>query len=120
MIERLARVLGMRVEQVPDLPPRVHVIRSAAIPALGGVLSGMPGPAAAVTLGSAIIVHPDVRLSKTLLLHELEHVRQWRERPIVFPFLYVWHHFRHGYEANPFEVEARAAERARKGGQDES
>ena len=120
MIDRIAAALGIRVETIPDLPHNVHVVRSAWIPAIGGRLSGMQGPAAAVTLGSIIIVHPDVRLSRNLLRHELEHVRQWRERPFTFPLRYVWHHFRHGYDANPFEVEARAAEHATDGGQDES
>ena len=92
------------------VPQDVAILRSKSIPALAGRLAGMKGPAAAVTLGDAIVLHPDVQLTTELLRHELEHVKQWRRHSLSFPFLYVWGHFRHGYRNNPFEVEARAAE----------
>lgn len=92
------------------LPGRVSVRRSRWIPALGGRLSGMQGPAAAVTLGRTIVVHPDVPLTSTLLRHELAHVRQWQRFPWTFAARYVLAHIRHGYAANPFEREAREAE----------
>jgi hypothetical protein len=74
-------------------------------------MSGMRNPAAAVTLGNTIIVHPDIQLTSRLLRHELEHVRQWRRNPISFPARYVINHLRYGYHDNPYEVEARDAER---------
>jgi hypothetical protein len=44
------------------------------------------------------------------LRHELAHVRQWQQHPITFPVRYAMNHLRYGYDANPYEVEARAAE----------
>jgi hypothetical protein len=70
----------------------------------------MGGPAAAVTLGSMIVIHPGVAVGDRLLRHELAHVDQWRRRPVAFPLLYVVRHLRHGYRNNPYEVEAREAE----------
>jgi Domain of unknown function (DUF4157) len=86
------------------------VVRGTWIPELGGRLAGMDGPAAAVTIGSTIVVHPGARLTAGLLRHEMAHVQQWRRNPLGFAFIYVWHHFRRGYADNPFEVEARLAE----------
>ena len=106
----LGKVLSPEASLPEPVPSGVSVYRSRFIPVLGGLLSGMKSPAAAVTLGDAILVHPDVRLTTTLLRHELAHVRQWRERPLTFPLRYVLEHLRHGYRQNPYEVEARAAE----------
>jgi hypothetical protein len=105
----MGRVLGEPVSSV-EVPSGVSVRRLAWIPALAGRLLRLDGPAAAVTLGRVIVVHPATRLTPRLLRHELAHVRQWRHRPASFPVSYVWHHFRHGYRDNPYEVEARAAE----------
>ena len=92
------------------LPPGVAVRAASWLPALGGLLARMGGPAAAVTLGRTIVVHPGVPLTPRLLRHELTHVRQWQAHPFSFPVRYAWEFLRHGYEANPFEAEARAAE----------
>jgi hypothetical protein len=106
----LDRLLG-RMERAPaEAPAGVVIRRGRLIPVLGGWLSGHRAPAAAVTLGRTIVVHPDVRLTTRLLRHELAHVRQWRQRPLMFPLHYAWLHVRHGYRANPYEVEARVAE----------
>jgi hypothetical protein len=106
----LGRLFGTR-EEMPAAAPRDVVIRRGRwLPALGGWLAGHRAAAAAVTLGRTIIVHPDVRLTDRLLRHELAHVRQWRQRPLTFPLHYTWLYLRHGYRANPYEVEARAAE----------
>ncbi|CAN5853548.1 hypothetical protein BH23GEM9_BH23GEM9_18280 [soil metagenome] len=93
-----------------DLPRGVVLRAGRWVPVLGGWLSGHRRAAAAVTLGRTIVVHPDVKLTRRLLRHELAHVRQWQQRPFTFPLHYVWLHLRHGYRANPYEVEARAAE----------
>jgi hypothetical protein len=104
-------LLGRRMA-APTGTPREVVIRSGRwVPAIGGFLSGHRRAAAAVTLGHTIIVHPDVQLSERLLRHELAHVRQWRRRRFLFPIHYAWLHLRHGYHQNPYEVEARLAER---------
>ncbi|MEX0891886.1 MAG: DUF4157 domain-containing protein [Gemmatimonadota bacterium] len=92
------------------VPEGVRVVRGRWIPALGGRLSGMGRPAAAVTLGRTIVVHPEARLTARLLRHELAHTRQWDERPFLFPLLYIARHAQYGYARNPYEVAARAAE----------
>ncbi len=42
--------------------------------------------------------------------HENVHVGQFAANPHGFPFLYLWALARYGYDANPYEVAARAAE----------
>ncbi len=111
MIAPLVRALaGRRVAAPTALPDGVAVMRGRWLPALGGWLSRMGGPAAAVTIGRTIVVHDDAPLTDRLLRHELAHVAQWRETPLTFPVRYAWQHIRHGYRANPYEVAARAAE----------
>lgn len=111
MMNALIRALVRREVRPPGpIPADVCLRRGRVVPVLGGLLAGMRRPAAAVTLGRTIIVHPSVTPSARLLRHELEHVRQWRRNPIAFPLRYTWNHLRYGYEANPFEVQARQAE----------
>ncbi len=118
MIDRLVRAAaGARADSPEALPPGVEVRRGRWIPWLGGLLSGMSGPAAAVTLGRTIVVHPGAPLTARLVRHELAHVRQWQASPLAFPVRYVVGHLRHGYESNPYEVEAREAERDRSPGE---
>jgi hypothetical protein len=93
------------------LPPGVVLREGHLLPAIGGFFARMGGPAAAVTLGRTIVVHPDVRLTPRLLSHELAHVRQWEEDPL-FPVRYTVETLRHGYRQNRFEREAREAERS--------
>jgi hypothetical protein len=89
-----------------DLPSRVVLRQGRLLPWLGGLLARLGEPAAAVTLGRTIVVNPGVRLSRSLLVHELAHVRQW-ERDALFPIRYSLATLRHGYHDNPYEVEAR-------------
>jgi hypothetical protein len=118
LIERGSRLLlGERMALPPELPPGclppgVVLRRGRLVPWLGGVLARMRAPAAAVALRRTIVVSPDVRLTRSLLEHELTHVRQWRE-DALFPAKYALATLRHGYHANPYEVEARAASAAR-------
>ena len=107
----LGRLLGREVTHVAGAPQGVVVRAGRLIPVIGGRLSGMARPAAAVTFGRTIIVHPDAQLSDRLLKHELAHVRQWQRAPLTFPLRYAWQHLKHGYRDNPYEVEARAAEK---------
>ena len=97
--------------EAKDVPADVVVRRGRWVPRLGGWLTGSRAPAAAVTLGRTIIVHPAQQLTARLLRHELAHVEQWRRAPLTFPLRYIWQHVRHGYRDNPYEVAARAAER---------
>lgn len=111
----IGALLGRRSvleEAERGVPPGVVLRRGRWLPAIGGLFAGMKGSAAAVTVGRTIVLHPRVRLSDALLRHELEHVRQWRERPLSFPLRYALNHFRYGYRANPYEVAARRAEAA--------
>ena len=117
MINLLLRALSRELPspQAADLPgPQadgVAVRTSRWLPVIAGKLSGMRAPAAAVTLGRTIIVHPGVQVTGRLLRHELAHVEQWQRHPLTFPARYLLNHIRYGYDANPYEVEARAAER---------
>jgi hypothetical protein len=112
--DRLLDLLLGREVPVPEethdlLPPGVRIRAGRWIPALGGILGRMRGPAAAVTLGRNIVVHPAARLTRRLLAHELEHVRQW-ERERWFPLRYCAESLRRGYFSNVFEQQARSAE----------
>lgn len=110
----MGRLLGTRIsappEVQPDLAPGVVLRSGRWLTRIGGWLAGSRQPAAAVTLGHTIVVHPGVRLTARLMRHEMEHVRQWQQRPLAFPLHYAWLHLKHGYRANPYEVAARAAE----------
>ncbi len=111
ILDALARLMAPEAVTVDmTLPAGASVRRSRALPTLGGRLAGMSGPASAVTLGRTIVLHPGVAPTPQLLRHELVHVAQWMREPMVFPFRYINAHIRHGYHANPFELEARAAE----------
>jgi hypothetical protein len=111
MLGRLVgSLMGTRIAPPLAVPDEVVIRTGRWIPTIGGWLSGHAGPAAAVALGRTIVVHPGVVLTQRLLRHELAHVRQWQERPLTFPLRYTWQHMRHGYRANPYEVEAREAE----------
>lgn len=112
ILDRLVRLtIGKPEPGLPiAVPYGVRVVRGRWIPALGGRLSGMGRPAAAVTLGRTIVVHPEAPLTESLLRHELVHTRQWERGPWSFPLLYMMSHIRYGYTRNPYEVAARAAE----------
>jgi len=115
LVARLADVVfGPEVprEELPGapLPPGVTVRRNRWIPAIGGVGGNMKGAAAAVTLGGTILVHPEAGIDEGLLVHELVHVRQWREDRL-FAVKYVAEWVRRGYRQNRYEVEAYERER---------
>ena len=94
-----------------ELPAGVQVRQGRWIPWVGGMFTGARRPAAAVTVGETIVVHPGTMISERLIRHELEHVRQWREAGWTFPLRYAWLYLRHGYRENPYEIAARDAER---------
>lgn len=44
--------------------------------------------------------------------HEVRHIQQYKEKGYLsFLFLYLWYSIRYGYYNNPFEVDARNAEK---------
>ena len=102
-------VLGPEREPPVDcgLPEGVRLRSGRWIPALGGIMGRMAGPASAVTLRRSIVVHPGHEPSRKLIAHELVHVRQWQEDR-WFPVKYALESLRHGYRMNRYEVEARA------------
>src|SRR5687767_4047736 len=111
MIAALLRPFLSAETSLPEaVPDGVTVFRGKLIPGIAGVLSGFRGAAAAVTLGDAIVVSSAVPVTARLIRHELEHVRQWQDAPLRFPWSYLWNHLRHGYHNNPYEVAARQAE----------
>lgn len=117
MIARAVRhLLGQPAPAPLPLPEGVSLVAGRWLPALGGWFAGTGRPAAAVTIGSTIVVHPEAKVSEALLRHELAHVRQWRERPWTFAVRYAVQHLRYGYRDNPYEVEARKAETGDAGG----
>lgn len=106
-------LLGRRIDPPPWIPaalvpPGVVFREGRLVPRIGGILARMGAPAAAVTLGRTIVVDPAARLTERLLVHELTHVRQWRQ-DALFPIRYTLATLRHGYHDNPYEVEAREA-----------
>jgi hypothetical protein len=109
-------ILGRPIRLPHDLddalvPPGVNVRVGRLLPALGGFFARMGGSAAAVTLRRTIVVHPDVRLTRRLLAHEVAHVRQWDEDRF-FPLRYTVETIRRGYRQNRYEQQARDAEKA--------
>lgn len=91
------------------LPRGVTLRRNRWIPALGGWVARLGGPAAAVALPGTILVHPRVHPTERLVRHEAEHVRQWKEVPL-FPLRYALDILRRGHASSRFETLARAAE----------
>jgi hypothetical protein len=112
MVNMLLRMLSRNASAPEPLPEGVRLRHASWLPGIAGITSGFGQPAAAVTIGNTIIVHPSVRITPQLVRHELAHVAQWRRYPVTFPLRYVVNHFRYGYHDNPYEVEARAAEEA--------
>lgn len=109
MISKLIanRLLGAQIDCPAglELPPGVVLRRSRWIPRLAGALARLGGPAAAVTLGRSVVLHPETRVTSALLEHELVHVRQWAGDPL-FPLRYAMETLRHGYRNNRYEREA--------------
>ena len=66
----------------------------------------------AVTIWPFIFILPGLcGCNKKLIAHEKKHLEQWKRYWIIgFPFIYIWHHYKKGYDKNPLEIEARKAE----------
>ena len=72
---------------------------------VGGWCLGMRS-VAAITLWNTVFLAAHVPFSAELLLHELEHVRQFQSSR-AFPLAYIWESARVGYRRNRFELAAR-------------
>lgn len=104
-------VAGKKLELPEELTARFPELRDARFRA-GGAAVRIGGWAlgsshvAGITLGRTVFLHQGTPLDVSLLLHELRHVHQFRERK-TFPVRYLWQSLRRGYRANPYEVDAR-------------
>lgn len=97
MPEALAR-------EYPELA-QMRLRRGGVPPRIAGWFLGRPA-AAAITLWRTIFFGPRTEVDAPLLLHELRHVQQFRERR-TFPLRYIWESIRRGYHLNRYEVDAR-------------
>lgn len=65
---------------------------------------------------NTVYVMPGWEGYQPLLRHEAKHLEQIeRDGRLVFAVRYLWWLARYGYQANPYEIEARAAEAGQKG-----
>ena len=98
------------LERYPELEI-VRFRRGGVPPRIAGWMLLRPS-AAAITLWRTVFVAPEVPLEPRLLLHELRHVQHF-EASLLFPLRYLWASLRHGYDANPYEIDARGWAEAR-------
>lgn len=76
----------------------------------------MRSSSCALVLGRTIHLYgadiSELTANRAWMNHELVHVAQYQRYGFVpFIFRYVWYSIRFGYNQNPFEIEARAAEK---------
>ena len=104
-------VAGTRIELPRELKERYPELadarfRHGGIPVKVGGWALGTSHVAGITLGRTVFLHNQAPLDDALLLHELRHVHQFRDRK-SFPVRYLWQSIRRGYRANPYEVDAR-------------
>jgi hypothetical protein len=104
-------IIGQRIRLSPaltDVYPELADVtyRKGGLPVrIAGWALGTTS-AAAITLWRTVFIAPGTPLSAELLLHELRHVHQFRERR-TFPLRYLWQSIRYGYSRNAYEIDAR-------------
>jgi len=100
----------IRIRLAPELPAPTEPLLVAAAARIGL----MPQSASGMTLGYAVILRVGSESDRRLLAHEFRHVAQYEARGGIRPFLaeHIPHLMQHGYEDSPYEVDARAHERA--------
>lgn len=66
----------------------------------------------AVTIGQTTYYSvPKNQVGAAWQRHEDKHKEQWRRDGVLkFAIKYLWYQLRYGYQDNPYEVEAKAAE----------
>jgi hypothetical protein len=92
------------VREYPELA-QMQLRRGGLPPLVAGLVLGRPS-VTAITLWRTIFFGPRTAVDAPLLLHELRHVEQFRERR-AFPLRYIWESIRRGYHLNRYEVDAR-------------
>jgi hypothetical protein len=61
---------------------------------------------------NTVYMWPGYETDRRLLAHEFKHLEQIeRDGVLKFSIKYLWWTLRYGYKANPYEAEARQAER---------
>jgi len=67
----------------------------------------------AVTLGqTAYYSCPEICIDRLWRCHEDAHKKQWqRDGRLKFAVKYLWYHISQGYDKNPYEMEAKDAEK---------
>jgi hypothetical protein len=60
----------------------------------------------AITFGRVVV--SAIAITPRLLMHESHHARQYEVLGVFFIPVYLWLQARHGYAANPLEIEAEA------------
>jgi hypothetical protein len=92
------------VRGYPELA-QMRLRRGGLAPRVAGWVIGQTS-VAAITLWHTIFFGRGTVIDTALLLHELRHVEQFRERR-TFPLRYIWESIRRGYHLNRYEVDAR-------------
>ena len=92
------------VREYPELS-EMRLRRGGLPPRVAGWVIGQTS-VAAITLWRTIFFGHGTTIDAPLLLHELRHVEQFRERR-TFPLRYIWESIRRGYHLNTYEVDAR-------------
>jgi hypothetical protein len=88
----------------PELA-EMRLRRGGLAPRLAGWVIGQTS-VTAITLWRTIFFGHRATIDAPLLLHELRHAEQFRERR-MFPLRYIWESIRRGYHLNRYEVDAR-------------
>ena len=92
------------IRAYPELA-EMRLRRGGLPPRLAGWVIGQAS-VAGITLWRTIFFGRGTTIDAPLLLHELRHVEQFRERR-TFPLRYIWESIRRGYHLNRYEVDAR-------------
>jgi hypothetical protein len=112
-LDPILRALTGEPIALPDQLARVYPDLAGLSLRRGGLPTRVAGwflgqsSVAAITLRGTIYFGAHTRLDARLLLHELRHAEQFRERR-SFPVRYIWESLRRGYHQNRYEVDARA------------
>lgn len=89
------------------LPTEVGVTHGSVVPGVASFLAGERVDGVAV--GRHIFVRPELADKRSLLEHELEHVRQYDSVGPSFFWRYFLETMRHGHAANRYELDADSA-----------
>jgi hypothetical protein len=103
----------MGIELIPD--KSVRLVEKSLIAKVANYI--LRSNNCAIVIGNRIhldgISSSEFLNNPTLMLHELTHVAQYRQYGFIFFIVkYLWFSLLKGYRQNPFEIQARAAEKS--------